>query len=57
MLTRPGAEPGDATIALAGLAAVLPVFWVSYPIFSRFAQIEPTRMTRSEFAVDVASLV
>ncbi|GAA4117715.1 hypothetical protein GCM10022415_15900 [Knoellia locipacati] len=55
VLTRPGAEPSDRSVALGLLALVVPALWVSYPVFSRFAQIEPTRMTTTEFAVDVAA--
>lgn len=59
IVTRPGAEPSDRTAALIGLPAVFALFWVIYPVASRFLQIEPTRMTAWEYAfggVAVAAL-
>lgn len=49
--TRSGAEPSDRTAVLAMFPAVVAVFWVTYPAWSRFFQVEPTRMTLTEFVI------
>ena len=49
VLTRSGAEPSDRTAVLAMFPAVVAVFCVTYPAWSRFFQVEPTRMSTNEF--------
>lgn len=53
VLTRSGAEPSDRTYVLSFFPVLAALFWVSYPVFSRFLQIEPTRMTKKEFGLDL----
>lgn len=56
VVTRPGAEPSDRTVALALLTAVAAAIWVMYPVFARFFQVEPTRMTIEEYVVGAVGL-
>lgn len=51
VLNRPGAEPSDGSVVLALMPLVIAMFWVTYPEWSRFLQIEPTRMSLAEFTM------
>lgn len=62
IVTRPGAEPSDRTEVLFAFPCLIVLFWVIYPVVSRFLQIEPTRMSVWEFfvgglAIGVLSIV
>lgn len=51
IVTRPGAQPSDRTEVLLAFPCLIALFWVIYPVISRFLQIEPTRMSVWEFGV------
>lgn len=56
IVTRSGVEATDRTAVLTSLPLVIAMFWVTYPAWSRFFQIEPTRMSIEEFAVGGAAV-
>jgi len=56
IVTRSGVEATDRTAVLTSVPLVIAMFSVTYPAWSRFFQIEPTRMSIEEFAVGGAAV-